>query len=391
MSVERMGAKLAILGTAGIVYTYVGYPAVLWLATRNRHDDPPPMTEWPTVSIVIAAYNEAAGIADKLAETLALDYPGPAPEVVVVTDGSDDATPDLARRFSDPRVTVLHDPERAGKAAAVNRGVAEAAGDIVVFSDANNSFANDALVHLIRPFADPEVGGVTGAKSTTTNVDGVNASEGLYWRYEAAIRNWESRLASCTAANGEIMAARRHLIGPLPPGTINDDATLLLDLLGGGHRFVDAPDARSSEPPPATGAEDRERRARMSAGRFALITQPGRILSLPPVTAWQFVSHKVGRLLVPFLLLVTLGGSLISIGVATSRLLLVGQAGFYGLAALDRLRPPPGPLGRLAKVCRYLVESNAALAAGFVRFARGSQSTQWQKAARPSRETHLHG
>lgn len=382
-------ASVALIG-----YVYAGYPLAVALLARLRRRRPVAPGHTPPLTVIIAAYDEEEWIGPKLEETLALDYPADRIEVIVAADGSRDRTVEIASRY--PGVTVLHRPERLGKMAALERAVAAASGEILVFSDANNRYHPGALLALAAPFADPAVGAVVGRK-TVIGEDGLSYSEGLYWRYEAAIRRWETRFNSCTGANGEIVAVRRRLFRPAPPGWINDDVWMVQRVLAAGHRVVYAHDAVSSEPVSATAADEVARRARIVAGRWQQIT---RLSALPwrrPVVMWQLVSHKLLRPLVPFAMISAAAAALVSLvapgdgsGAAAVLTLappwnlvaVLGQAGFYALGAFGtRLR---GPLRRIAYLPRFLVDSNLAALQGLWRYLRRGQGAAWEKVARRS-------
>jgi cellulose synthase/poly-beta-1,6-N-acetylglucosamine synthase-like glycosyltransferase len=246
-----------------VAYTYAGYPLLLALAARLRR--PPRWPEHtPSLTLIIAAYNEEAVLAAKLRDTLTLHYPADLLQVMVAADGSDDATAAIAASFA-PRVEVLHRPERAGKMAAINRAMEQARGEVVVFSDANNRYLPDALREMARPFADPRVGAVTGRKTVAAE-DGLGYSEGLYWRYESKIRTWETRLGCCVGVNGEIFAIRRSLFRPAPPGVVNDDAWMAMEVIKAGLDVVYNPRAVSVERVSPTAADEARRRAGPTPG-----------------------------------------------------------------------------------------------------------------------------
>jgi cellulose synthase/poly-beta-1,6-N-acetylglucosamine synthase-like glycosyltransferase len=211
-----------------IIYTYAGFPALLalWAKLRSRKVESD-AAHMPSVSLIIAAYNEETVIEAKLENCYELDYPADRLEVIVAADGSDDQTAELASR--DPRAKVMFLPERRGKMAAINRAVAAARGEILVFSDANNMYTRETLKELVAPFADSTVGVVTGRKAID---DGrgreLDKAEGLYWRYESKIKAWESQIGSVTGVAGEILAIRRDIFHPPPVGTVNDDFVLAM-------------------------------------------------------------------------------------------------------------------------------------------------------------------
>jgi cellulose synthase/poly-beta-1,6-N-acetylglucosamine synthase-like glycosyltransferase len=339
----------------------------------------------PTVTLVIAAHNEERVIEKKLANSLELDYPTDRFEILVAADGSDDGTVDLARRFEDSGVRVLHRPERQGKSAAINRAVADASGEIVVFSDANNHYEAQTLRRLIDPFADADVGVVTGAKEVAEG-DGQVVGEGAYWRYEDAIKRAESDLGCCTAVTGEVTAIRRELIEPIPPEIINDDFWLAMRAIAQGARVVYAPDARSIEPPSGDLGAERIRRTRMVAGRFQAMARWRVLLPVDrPRVVWQVVSHKFLRPLVPAAMLAVLAGTLLGMRGRPRRLPIaaaVGQTLFYGLAAAGGRPTGSRRLDRLLTIPRFLVSSNWAAVRGFHAYVTGQATSVWTRVDR---------
>jgi biofilm PGA synthesis N-glycosyltransferase PgaC len=378
-----------------VAYTYLGYPLALTVAGGRRAALRPARSaptdgELPHISLVIAAFNEEASIHAKLENTFSSDYPGDRVEVIVVADGSDDGTVDRACAFGDPRVRVLHIPERRGKVAAVNRAVEVATGEIVVFSDANNRYASGTLRALVEPFGDPSVGAVSGAKHVDGGVPGLRESEGLYWRYEAFIREAESRLGCCTAASGEVLAVRREHAGALPDDAVLDDFARVLAVLRQGADVVFAPEARSYEATAATAGDEVVRRRKLSAGRWRLVARSRRWLPWHrPVVLWQVVSHKVLRLVLPFAMAVTLVANLVAVrdpgvrsGERTALRSLLGlQVAFYAAAAFA----PTGPRGRVARslhVPRFVVTSNWAAVEGLWQVLHDPDPQLWPRVAR---------
>jgi cellulose synthase/poly-beta-1,6-N-acetylglucosamine synthase-like glycosyltransferase len=377
---------------AFVAYVYAGYPILIALGARLRSERTVDPGHTPALTVVIAAYDEEDYIEAKLAETLALDYPADRLQVIVAADGSADGTAALARRFAG--VLVLHRPERLGKMAALERAVDHASGEVIVFSDANNSYAPGALRAMAAPFCDPAVGVVVGRK-TVHGDDALGYSEGLYWRYEAAIRRWETRFGSCTGVNGEIIAVRRALFSPAPPGTINDDAWLGQRALRLGFRVAYAHDAVSSEPVSATARDEMDRRTRMVAGQFQQLFALRDLPWRRPVAMWQLASHKLARPLVPFAMLTALAASIAALAAPGSGggpgavltlappwnwVAVSSQALFYALALAGRRLD--GIAGKIAYLPRFLVDSNAAALRGFVRYLKGGQSAAWDKVAR---------
>ena len=298
------------LSVATIAYVYVGYPLLLaaWARLVRRHPRRVPIetaAAWPSVSIVLAARNEAARLPARLTNLLTIPYRG-VREVIVVSDGSSDDTAEVVRAFGSA-VRLVEVPA-GGKPAALNAGVAVATGEILVFADARQVFSVDALQHLAANFADPQVGGVTGElvldaeehRTDSTVGDGV----GLYWRYEKWLRRNESAVWSTLGATGAIYALRRQLWRPLPAETLLDDVLAPMRVVLAGWRIVFEEEARAFDAASADAEAESRRKVRTLAGNYQILSEEPRLLL--PITnpVWvQYMSHKVGRLLVPWALL----------------------------------------------------------------------------------------
>ena len=301
---------------AVIAYVYVGYPLLLaaWsrLARRSPRRLPiEAVTSWPSISIVLAARNEAGRLPGRLTNLLTIPYRGRR-EIIVVSDGSTDDTAEVVRLFGD-RVRLLEVPA-GGKPLALNAGVAVATGELLVFADARQEFSTDALQHLAANFADPQVGGVTGelvldAEQTTTDST-VGDGVGLYWRYEKWLRRHESDVWSTLGATGAVYALRRRLWRPLPEGTLLDDVLAPMRVVLGGHRIVFEEEARAFDRASADAEAESRRKVRTLAGNYQILTQEPRLLVPVVNPVWlQYMSHKVGRLFVPWALLGSLFAS----------------------------------------------------------------------------------
>lgn len=325
-------------------YVYVGYPALLlvWSRVAGQPVRSRPLsdpTEWPSVSVVVAAHNEAPRLRGRIENLLDQQYRGRL-DITVVSDGSTDGPAAVLAPFA-RRIRVIEVP-RVGKAAALNAGVAAAGGGILVFADARQRFAPHAIAALVSNFADPRVGGATGelilncerdaADSESTIGEGV----GLYWRYEKWLRQHESCVGSTLGATGAIYALRRSLWRPLPSGALLDDVLAPMRAVLAGYRIVFEPRAQAFDSVAPNAAAESARKIRTLAGNYQILRQEPALL-LPFVNpVWvQYVSHKFGRLLVPWALL----GSLLSSMVLAPRgwlfaVALILQLGFYGLAAV---------------------------------------------------------
>jgi cellulose synthase/poly-beta-1,6-N-acetylglucosamine synthase-like glycosyltransferase len=362
------------LCVALLVYTHLGYPVVLrlLLALKRRRAEGPPGTDLPAVSLIVAAYDEEAVIAAKVANALALDYPRELLEVIVASDGSADATVERAREAGADLVLEL---PRGGKVVAQNAGAERASGEVLAFSDANSSWAPDALRRLVEPFSDPAVGYVCGQVRFTD--DSGDNLEGAYWRYEMAVREMESRLAGVTAGNGAIYAVRRDAYVPLRPSG-SHDLSLPFALAKRRLRSEYAAAATAEEKMVPTMEGEFARKRRMMVGLWDIVVGEGMVRprGYPPLYAFELISHRLLRYLSPFLHLVALGANIVLVGqgpvyVATlalqAALLLAALAGrFSGLAPL--------------RVARYYVMTTASIAAGLWDRARRGAPGTWEKA-----------
>ena len=393
-----MIAILFWLSVGLILYSYVGYPALLFVLSRFRTKQPACKDATPALTLLIAAYNEEESIAAKLENSLALCYPKDKLQILVAVDGSTDGTASIVQSYAARGVELRYSPMRLGKIAAINRAISRAEGEVVVFSDANNMFDADALQQLVACFGDSSVGAVTGSKIITRNGSQLGESEGLYWRYESKIKEWESRLGCCIATCGEIFAVRRGLLEPAPEHIINDDAYIALRLMRRGYRILYAPAAHSRECVSADAKEEKKRRARIFAGRYQILALTGKLLPFSrPLVAWQVLSHKYSRALLPLAMITALVSSILSVlmphpisgGFATMQppinwILLGAQLAFYGIAFAGSFLERSALRGavRLLYIPAFLVNSNFAGLVGLARFFTRSQTVLWQRAKR---------
>lgn len=300
---------------AGLVtWTFAGYPLFAWATATVR---PRPVAidraHTPTVSVVIPAFNEAGVIVDKVASVLAADYPAGRCEVLVVDDGSSDGTAELVAQSGYRDVRVLRQPQRTGKAAAVNRGVAAASGDIIVLSDASALFDEAALRRAVPLFADPQIGVVVGSIRVLDEQSGVARPAGLYWRLQQRLAQWESRTGSTVGVNGNFFAFRRETFAPLAPDIINDEFTMAMRHAAAGRRVVAGEGVATFDRASASMTAEYGRRARITAGRLQWATSAeGRRHPL----LFRLASHKLSRAAVPpafvVLLAATVGRALLA-------------------------------------------------------------------------------
>jgi poly-beta-1,6-N-acetyl-D-glucosamine synthase len=335
--------QLFWLSVGFVAYVYVGYPLVLraWaaLATRPVHKCASPGDRrYPSVSVVIAARNEAAGLPRRLRNLLEQNYPGPL-EIIVASDGSTDH-PEIA--VAPYRSVRLIELPAAGKAVALNQGVAAARGEILVFADARQQFSPDAVTALVENFDDPEVGCVTGELRLDCEIErdrsepGIGEGVGLYWRYEKWLRRVESGIWSTLGATGAIYALRCSLWQPLPPGTLLDDVLVPMRVVLAGRRTVFEPRARAFDRAAPNAIVEERRKIRTLAGNYQILGLEPRLLLPFRNPVWlQYASHKIARLLAPWALLcVLLTSAALSFSGWIYLVALILQLGFYALAVI---------------------------------------------------------
>lgn len=371
--------QLILLGAILVlVYTYLIYPLLLLPWTRKKKaDNISNDEELPYISILVSAYNEEHCIGQKIQNCLALEYPREKLEIWIGSDGSTDRTDEIVSAFRDERVHLLR-RERGGKAAMLNELARRARGEILVFSDANTELEKGALRAIVRPFSDPEVGLVSGELHLyNPHTPHREDEEGLYWRYERFLKRREGARGVLIGANGGLYALRASLFSPLPHDTLTDDFEIAARILEAGKKVTYAQEARAREE--TAGGVEREfsRRVRIGAGNFQALFRHLKLLSpRRPRVAFSFFSHKVLRWLAPFFLIAAFIANLALANRSPYDLLLLGQLAFYALAASGK--------GRLAKIFRYFLAMNAALALGLYRFLFGKQQAAWQRTARLS-------
>lgn len=362
------------IAVAGVFYPYGGYPLVLLLVRRlSRRRRAVFAGELPTVSLIIPVHNESLRLQRKIANTLTLDYPADRMGVVFVSDGSTDGSAATIRAGSDPRLTLIELPERRGKAAALNAGLARASGEIVVFSDASINLAPDALRAIVRPFADPRVGCVSG-EDRIADAGG----EGLYGRYELYLRRLESDVYSIVGASGCFYAQRRALCAPFPEGMAPDFISVLRTVQQ-GYRAVSEPAAVGHMSSVQDPKQEFNRKVRtLLRGMTALFAYKTLLNPLRyGVFALELWSHKVLRWTVPFCLIAAVVALLPLLDRPFYALAFSAQAAFY-LAAIVSLsgwinlhRTAPG------RIALYFSSVNAAILAAWYRYWMGVRQELW--------------
>ncbi len=390
---------LAIVFWAGIFlvfYTYLGYGILLygmvrikeWLRPRPRVELP---DELPEITLFIAAYNERDIVAEKMENCLALDYPADKLRILWVTDGTDDDTNELLKAY--PRAEVLFDPERRGKAAAFNRGMPYVTTACVIFTDANTMLNREAIREIVRCFENPQVGCVAGEKRVRQeNEQAAASTEGIYWKYESKLKEWDWRLYSAVGAAGELFALRTELFETMPADTLLDDFILSMRIATGGHRIAYCKEAYALEGASADMKEEGKRKVRIAAGGLQAIHRLGAGLFNPfkyGILSFQYVSHRVLRwsvtpvvlfLLLPLNVALALWGEPRALYVT----LLALQVIFYGCGLWGYALSMRKIRNKLLFIPYYFLfmNLNVLRGIGYLRRRRHNRTGAWEKARR---------
>ena len=363
------------------VYAYLLYPAIIVMWARLRPRRIEKRYRHVPVSVVIAARNEEENISSRIENLLAQEYPHALLEVVVVSDGCSDRTAELARQFANRGVNVIECSSPVGKAAALNIGVASASHGIVVFADARQRFSPNAIAELVSVFHDETVGGVSGELILVASEDvgEVHEGVGLYWKYEKLIRRSESAVASVVGATGSIYAVRRRLYQPLEPHTLLDDFLVPMRIVLQGYRVVFIRAARAFDLSSQTAKREFARKVRTLAGNFQAVAMEPRLLSARenPVM-FQFVSHKLMRLVVPYCCVAALVTSALLPGPLYAAAFAL-QTIFYALGILNLTPLRTSPLATLFRISWTFIVLNAAAVMGLWVFLTGQERMVWRK------------
>ncbi|WP_342646923.1 glycosyltransferase family 2 protein [Mucilaginibacter sp. CSA2-8R] len=378
-----------------VFYAFAGYGILLFALVKLKRmlkGKPivPAISEatLPACSLVIAAYNEEGFITQKIANTLQLQYPEGKLELIFVTDGSSDRTPELVAAY--PQIRLLHSPERRGKIAAVHRAMDTVTTEVVVFTDANTFLNPDALLNICRHYADAKVGAVAGEKRVMVEATAdATAGEGFYWKYESKLKAWDSELYSVVGAAGELFSIRTGLYQPVSPNAILDDFMISLLVAQKGYRVVYEPEAYASETSSANVKEELKRKIRIAAGGLQSIVWLKSLLNplVQPLLSFQYISHRVLRwTVVPFLMILALilNAVIVLQGHASLvyQVLLATQVVFYTAALTGWLLERREIKVKALFIPYYFCMMNYAVIRGIFRYLAGTQSAAWDKAIR---------
>jgi cellulose synthase/poly-beta-1,6-N-acetylglucosamine synthase-like glycosyltransferase len=359
-------------------YIYFGYPALLFALSRLRRRVVSHGGTVPAASIVIAVYNEEAVIQQKIENALSLEHAGEL-EVIIASDGSNDRTVDIVRRFGD-RVRVL-ELERAGKAFALNAAALAARGDVLVFTDANVLLDSEALSHLLEPFSDPAVGGVCGNKKfrIRSGGDTTEMGENLYVRYDQWQKKLESEIGSVFAADGMLYAVRKSLFVPIADPAQADDIAISTRVVLQGSRLLYEPRAIAWEEAPAEGREEFRRKIRVTNHSVRALLNLGSRLWTSGFYSVELLSHKLIRHFIAlFLIPLFVSNAVLATQSRFFALMLLLQVVFYLLAVSGAmLRGTPAGRLKLLSIPYYFCLVNAAAFLGLLSILRKERLKAW--------------
>jgi len=365
-----------------LIYTYFGYPVVLWVITKLRPMKIRKGIYYPSVSIIIAARNEADKIRQKIEHTLALTYPKRLMEVLVASDASDDGTDEVVQNYAPFGVRLVRASRRAGKEHAQGLAIKAAKGDILVFTDSATILETDALTRAVQNFFDPSIGAVS-TEDLLVDSTGMPTGEGLYVKYEMWVRRLESQFYSLVGLSGSCFALRKELCTDWSAGLASDFMGALRAARG-GYRAVADSSARGKFPAVISPQLEVQRKIRTFLRGITVLM--ANLDMLNPLRhsrfAFQLASHKLLRFSAPFLLLTMLAASGFLTKEPSSRLLILTQLAFYFLAGIASLVPR---LRRrsLVRVVHYFAVVQLAMLVAWVRYACGHRQFTWEPSRRP--------
>lgn len=376
-----------------IFYAFVGYGIFLFVLLLLKRLVYKPestlysFTELPSVTLIIAAYNEGSIIRKKIENTLLLSYPLNKLNYIVVTDGSTDNSAVIVAEY--PQIILLHREGRTGKINAVHRAMQQVNSEIVIFTDANTFLNQDALINISRHYKNQLVGAVAGEKRVWIDEKSdATAGEGIYWKYESKLKKWDSDLNSVVGAAGELFSIRTSLYEPVEKDTLLDDFIISMRIAAKGFKIVYEPEAFAMETSSENIKEELKRKVRIAAGGIQSILRLKELLNVfrYPILSFQYISHRVLRwTVIPFLIIFVFALNILIIIRGSSVLYLIFfsvQIIFYMAAALGWLLEKRQLRNKFLFIPYYFVLMNYAVLAGIKRFYTGAQQVTWDKAKR---------
>jgi len=382
-----------------VAYNYVGYPLVIFLLSvisqaksdllflfhRGGRRCTPPTQYVPKVAVLMSVHNEEAVIQAKVENTFEAAYPPDRLEFRIGLDAPSDSTADLLSQMDFDRLHVTHFKDRRGKLAVLTSLAQQTSAEILVITDANTRLEPSCIRNLVRHFADPKVGAVSGEESRMPSPGSDPAAEALYWRYESALKFMENRLDCTLAGNGSVLAVR-HSLFRLQKQTIVEDLQIPLEIRQSGHRVIYDPEAVAFEEIAPTLSAQFARRVRIGTGNYQTLFANLQCLNpLKGMLAFCFFSHRVLRWLAPLLLLIAFGSSALLAGHRNFAILLAAQGAFYLSACLGYLFKKLGKPARLFSLPLHFCSMNLAMFLGLLRYVRGEQKLTWSSTPRHAR------
>jgi poly-beta-1,6-N-acetyl-D-glucosamine synthase len=378
-----------------VFYNYAGYAIVilLWNKIKRRKDLVVPESYYPSISFIVAAYNEEDCIEKKVINSLQQNYPSDKIEFIFITDGSTDATPDIISRF--PSVKMLHSAARGGKTAALNRAVENAGNEVLIFSDANTVLNREACLYIAKHYFDVSVGGVAGEKKvlSTNDLSDATNTEGFYWKYESFLKKLDSDFHTVVGAAGELFSVRKRLYQTVPSKVILDDFIISMRIAQEGYRIVYEPRSFAMELPSFSMGDEKKRKVRIAAGGFQSITMLPQAFSFwrHAKLSFLYISHRVLRwTLSPVCLVLALLASFVLSALTANpfyQVCFAVQLLFYGSALFYQLFPGIFKRVSLIKLSYYFTFMNVSVFQGFFKFVQNKQSAAWDKAKRGTNYT----
>jgi cellulose synthase/poly-beta-1,6-N-acetylglucosamine synthase-like glycosyltransferase len=379
-----------------VFYTYLGYGILLYIIIRLKrlfvgkpHEAAmPDDSQLPTITLLICAYNEEDVVAEKMANTLAIDYPRDKFRIMWVTDGSTDSTNDRLKAY--PEVDVVFSPERRGKSAALKHGLQELQTRYVAFTDANTMINSGAMREIVRLFMDPTVGCVSGEKRVVARKEGQMTAEGegIYWKYESTLKKWDSELYSAMGAAGELYAVDPMLIHHVPDNALLDDFMMSMYIVEDGKRIAYTPYAYAQEYGSANIFEESKRKRRIAAGGLQSIWWLRSLLNpfSHPLVTFQYISHRVLRwsitpISMVILLVINILLSALRAGLFYD-IMLILQIVFYIAAFAGWLLSRHGIKNKVLYTAYYFVFMNLNVFRGMSYLCTHNNSGAWEKAKR---------
>lgn len=370
-----------------IAFVYAGYGLVVWLANKilgSKAICQYPVDELPEIAVLIAAYNEEDIIKEKISNTLSLNYPQEKLKIYVISDGSNDDTNDIVKSFS--RVELMFVQRRKGKTAAINRVMPFINEPVTVFTDANVMLNTDALLEIVKHYADEKIGGVSGEKRVAVTGASAAAAEGLYWKYESFLKNEDAKLNSLVGAAGELFSIRTTLFEDLPEDTLLDDFMISMNIIRKGFKIAYEPNAYASENPSLNIKEEYIRKVRISAGGLQSVLRLKDFINPANygLLSFQYFFHRFSRwMITPVLIPMAFIANVFIAGQSDFyAAILVAQILFHAAALMGYYFESKNLRIKLLFIPYYFNFMHYCIVAGWIKYLSGNQQAAWQKSSR---------